>query len=117
MFDEAIAELQTALAIFEDNPRAAAVLAYAYAISGKRSEAQALFDDLKDRSLRQYIAPYLMGLICTGLGDHDQAFVWFEKGCDERDLGLVWLNVEPMADSLRSDLRFEKLLRRVGFPV
>jgi Tfp pilus assembly protein PilF len=116
MFDEAIAELQTALAIFEDNPRAAAVLAYAYAISGKSSQAQALFDDLKDRSRRQYIAPYLMGLICTGLGDHDQAFAWFEKGCDERDLGLVWINVEPMADSLRADPRFENLLRRVGFP-
>jgi serine/threonine protein kinase/Tfp pilus assembly protein PilF len=116
MFDEAIAELQASLAIFEDNPRAAAVLAYAYAISGKRSEAQALFDDLKDRSLRQYIAPYLISLICTGLGDHDQAFAWLEKGCDERDLGLVWLKVEPLADSLRSDPRFEKLLRRVGFP-
>jgi len=115
MFDEAIAELQTALAIFGENPRAAAVLAYAYAISGKKDEAQALFDDLKDRSLRQYIAPCLIGLICIGLGDHDQAFAWLEKGCDERDLGLIWLKVEPMADKLRSDSRFENFLRRVGF--
>jgi serine/threonine-protein kinase len=115
MFDEAIAELQTALPNFEENPRAAAVLAYAYAVSGQRSEAQALFDRLKEQSLRQYIAPYLIGLICTGLGDYDQAFAWLEKGCAERDLGLIWLKVEPMADALRSDPRFENLLRRVGF--
>jgi len=51
----------------------------------------------------------------AGLGDYDQAFAWLEKGCAERDLGLIWLKVEPMADALRSDPRFDNLLRRVGF--
>ena len=115
-FDDAIEELQKAISIVGENPRTIAVLAYAYAISGQMNRAQELFDELKARSRQQYIAPHLMALICIGLGDHDQAFAWFEKGCEGRDLGLIWLKVEPTVDSLRLDPRFESLLRRVGFP-
>jgi len=114
-FDDAIEELQKTISLLGENPRAMAGLAYAYAISGQTNQAQELFDELEARSQQQYVAPYLMALICIGFGDHDQAFAWFEKGCQERDLGLVWINVEPPTDSLRSDPRFELLLRRVGF--
>jgi len=101
--------------IVPGNPRAAAFLACAYALSGQQSQAQSLLDELKEHSLREYVPPYLIALVWIGLGDYDQAFAWLEKGCEERDLGLVWIKVEPMADALRSDPRFEKLLRRVGF--
>ena len=115
-FGDAIEELQKAVFILGGNPRATAVLAYAYAVSQKTNQAQDLFNELKSRSQQQYIPPYLMAVICTGLGDHDQAFAWLEKSCEQRDLGLAWLKVEPMADVLRSDPRFETLLRRIGFP-
>jgi tetratricopeptide (TPR) repeat protein len=115
MFEPAIAEFQKVLVILGRDPGTLAALGYAYGVSGKKSEARKLLDELKEQSAQRYIAPYRLAMICAGLGEHDQAFQWLQKGCDERDLGLACLKVEPMADSIRSDPRFEQLLRRVGF--
>ncbi len=49
-----------------------------------------------------------------GLGDKDQTFVWLEKALQDRSLFLIWLKIEPLFDPLRSDPRFQDLLRRVG---
>ena len=57
-----------------------------------------------------------MAIIYTGLKENDQAFRWFEKAYEEREGNLVYLNVEPMFDAIRSDLRFHELVRRVGLP-
>jgi hypothetical protein len=55
-----------------------------------------------------------MALICTGLGDKDQAFDWLEKAYQERHPYLILIKVEPVFDSLHSDPRFQNLLRRIG---
>jgi serine/threonine-protein kinase len=51
------------------------------------------------------------------LDDRDAAFQWLEKAYEVRDIGLVFLPVDPKWDSLRSDERFKRLLRRCRFPV
>jgi len=51
----------------------------------------------------------------VGLDDKDQAFAWLEKAFAERSAGLTFLKAEPMFDPIRSDPRFQDLLRRVGF--
>lgn len=48
------------------------------------------------------------------LGENEQAFIYLEKSYQKRELPMVWLRVEPTLDPLRSDPRFEDLLRRVG---
>ncbi len=54
-------------------------------------------------------------IICSAqLGDKEQAFIYLEKAYKKRELPMVWLRVEPSLDPLRSDPRFEDLLRRVG---
>ena len=116
MFDEAIAEFQKVVAILGRDSGALSALGYTYAVAGRKAEAQKLLDELTEQSQRRYIAPYRLALVCTGLGETDQAFAWLQKGCEEHDLGLAFLNVEAMADTLRSDPRFEKLLRRIGLP-
>lgn len=50
------------------------------------------------------------------LGDKDQAFHMLEQAYDRHELWLVYLNVDPVWDSLRADPRFQSLLRRVGLP-
>jgi Flp pilus assembly protein TadD len=96
---------------------ALAVLGYTFAVAGRKREAEELLEELKEQAQRRYIAPYRLALVCTGLGEIDQAFAWLEKGCEEHDLGLAFLNVEAMAETLRSDPRYDEILGRVGFVV
>jgi len=55
-----------------------------------------------------------MAIVHEGLGQRDDALEWLKKAYQERSSWLVSLNVEPIFDSLRSDARFQDLLRRVG---
>ena len=55
-----------------------------------------------------------MAEIYGGLGDHDRAIEWLEKGVDERSSALVRLRVNPRCDGLRADPRFTRLMERVG---
>ena len=61
--------------------------------------------------------PGAFAFIYTGLGDKDQAFQWLEKAFEERDTAwFPMIKVSPMSDPLRSDPRFQDLLRRLNFP-
>src|ERR1700756_5032779 len=59
---------------------------------------------------RRSISPY------TALGEKDTAFGWIEKAMEERSTWLVYSKWEPRLDPLRSDPRFQDLLRRIGLP-
>ncbi len=112
-FPEAIAEFETASRL-DDSPVILAALGRAYAVSGKRGEAQKVLEELKELSQRRYVSPYLMAIIYTGLRKKDQAFEWLEEAYQDRSDWLAWLKVDPRLDSLRSDPRFTDLLGRVG---
>jgi TolB-like protein/Tfp pilus assembly protein PilF len=112
MVDEAIAELKQAVTLSGGGPTCIANLARAYAASGNRPEAMRLLSDLTKRSTAlQSYAPEI-ATIHAALGDADQAMHWLEKGYDERfNPGVL---IRPGFDPLRSDPRFQDLLRRVG---
>jgi serine/threonine protein kinase/tetratricopeptide (TPR) repeat protein len=112
---EAIAEFQKAKLIEDAIPEIDASLGHAYALSGKRSEAEKVIETLKQRSTRSYVSPYNMAIVYAGLGEKEETLQWFDKAYEERPYYLVWLKVDPDLDNLRSDSRFVALLRRVGF--
>src|SRR5438270_759827 len=114
MNDEAVAELQEAAQLSEGSPTFIANLACAYASSGKRSEAIKLLSALKKRSNSIYSHGSEIAVIYAALGDTDQAMNWLEKGFEERFNPGVLLR--PGFDPLRSDPRFQDLLRRIGLP-
>ncbi len=52
----------------------------------------------------------------TELGDLDEAFAWLERAYREHAITLIWLKWGGEFDPLRSDPRFDDLLRRIGYP-
>ncbi len=89
-------------------------LGRAYAMSGRRTAAQKILKDLSASSKVHYVPPYFFAMIQAALGNKNEAFSWLEKAYDQRDSYLIRLKVDDAVDGLRSDPRFEKLLRRVG---
>lgn len=116
MLDQAIAELERAVSLSGRNARHVAFLGYAYALSGNRGKAQQLLTELQVRSRQTYVCPYDMAIIHLGLGDKERALEGLEKTDQERDDWFLQLKVEPVMDNLRSDPRFQDLVRRVGLP-
>jgi len=114
MNDEAVAELQKAVQLSGGSPTCIANLARAYVASGKRSEAVKLLNDLKKRSNSSHSHASEIAMIYVTLGDTNQAMNWLEKGYEERFNPSVLLR--PGFDPLRSDPRFEDLVRRIGLP-
>jgi TolB-like protein/DNA-binding winged helix-turn-helix (wHTH) protein/Tfp pilus assembly protein PilF len=112
MYDEAIAELTKAIKLSGGSPAFIANLARAYVATGKRSEALKLLNDLKKRSNPSYSNAAEIAVIYASLGDTDQAMNWLEKGYEERFNPGVLLR--PGFDPLRSDPRFQDLVRRIG---
>ena len=115
-FPEAIAEVQKAVRLAGTIAEPTFGLARVYAVSGNRAEAQKLLDTLKERSKETYVPAYAIALIHAGLGEKDQALASLERACQERSWYMIFLKVDPRLDSLRSDPRFQDLLRRMNFP-
>lgn len=111
---KAIAQLKAAQKSSGELPLVDAVLGLAYAVSGRKEQTQQVIDALKAASRKRYIPPTYFGILYAGLGDKEQALSWLEKGFRERADLLTWLNVEPMMDDVRSDRRFQELIRRIG---
>ncbi len=115
-YEEAIAEYKKAITLSGGSTRDRAPLAHTNSMSGRRAEAQKVLEELKALSKEKYVSPYAMALIYTGLGEKDLAFEWLEKAYEERSFWLSFLKVAPSLDPLRSDPRFQDLLRRMNFP-
>jgi hypothetical protein len=94
-----------------------ASLAHAYAMTGRRPEAEKILLDLERKSRSGYVSPYLLASINAGLGEKNTAIELLEKAYRERDMGIVWfVKTDPRIDNLRSDPRFQALLERFDFP-
>ncbi|MGI9066148.1 MAG: protein kinase domain-containing protein [Pyrinomonadaceae bacterium] len=116
MFDEAITALQRAVELSPDNIEMLAGLGRVLAVAGRREEARRIVDQLEAGMEHRHSWQYDIALIYAGLGEDDQAFECLEKGYAWRDGMMIHLNVEPRFDSLRSDPRFQDLVRRMGLP-
>jgi len=100
-----------------DAPHALGHLANAYARQGRIVEARAILPKLKEHIDKTGIGRYEMALAYVGLKDNDNAFEWLEKAFQTRDKGLTYLKIDPCLDPLRSDPRFQNLIKRVGLPL
>jgi serine/threonine-protein kinase len=111
-YEEAAAQVERAKAAAEKDQfldSRPGQLGYVYAVLDRRAEAQKMLDELNELSKQSNVKPQWLALIYTGLGDKDRAFEFLRK---EQSIILFPLRVDPVWDSLRSDARFDELIRQ-----
>ena len=90
------------------------MLGHAYAMSGKRAEAQKVLAELKELLKGRYVPAYEIAIVYVGLGDKAQALEWLEKAYEDHSFRLTFIKTWPELDSLRGEPRFQELLRRMN---
>lgn len=115
-YGKAISELQIAATLPGAHTFVLSELGYAYARSGRTAESRRIVRTLKDQAGRQHHPGLDLARVYVGLGEHDQALAWLQKGYDQHSMYLIWLKVEPTLQVLHSDPRFADLVRHVGLP-
>jgi tetratricopeptide (TPR) repeat protein len=114
---EAINLVNRAIGLLGRTPYTLVWLASAYAAGGDAKEAKNLLVEIEELSSRRYISPYLLAMVYVNLSDTENSLDLLEKAWEIRDGRLVWLAVDPQFDALRSNPRFEKILRQVNNPI
>jgi TolB-like protein/Tfp pilus assembly protein PilF len=111
-YDDAIQVLQK----LGDSPIPLGLLGNVYARTGRTAEARATISKLENQLEKSGVGRYEIAMIFVGLKDPDNAFKWLDKACQAHEYLTVLIKVEPTIDPLRSDPRFQDLIRRIGFP-
>jgi tetratricopeptide (TPR) repeat protein len=112
-YEEAITEFEKVLQLLEGDPFAVGSLAHAHALAGNEPEALRMLHDLVER---KHVDAYQVALVYVALGQQDQALEWLDKSCNNHALWFSYgANGDPRWDGLRSDSRFQNMLRRARF--
>ena len=94
-------------------PILVAMLAHTHAIAGQREQALALLDSLREQAKTRYISPYDIAVIHAGLGDTRAALEHLQLAYDDRSAWMVFLDVDPRLDSLRTEPAFAAIAARL----
>jgi DNA-binding winged helix-turn-helix (wHTH) protein/TolB-like protein/Tfp pilus assembly protein PilF len=111
MQQEAIAELEKARGQLPDDSEIACVLAQVYAGAGRTAEAEALLNQLNHPSKREQFLPDEMALLYARLGKIEESFEILKKACENHYFPVTKVYTDPRFAVLRSDPRYEDLLR------
>jgi len=117
MFAEALGAYQTILAAAPEDPGLLALAAHVQAVSGKPALARSTVAHLEQMRTTRYVPAVYIALVYVGLADKDKAFEWLDRAYEEHCEYLVYLPTEPLADPLRQDPRFPRLIERLGLKI
>jgi len=114
MFAQALADAEILRRLYGEGPWHWSVHAYIYGRAGQPERARRELEKLEKVSRHEQLDPVTMLWAHLGMGDKEEALADLEKAYSEHFGILTTLKVEPAFDPLRSDPRFQDLLRRVG---
>jgi len=91
-----------------------AELGHAYALAGRKGDAENVLRELERWSKRSYVPAYNFAEVYIGLGNKEQALTMLEKSYADRSMALTFVTADQEFDSLHSDPRFRDLVRHIG---
>jgi TolB-like protein/Flp pilus assembly protein TadD len=113
--EAAIHEMETALPSDRDaSAPILAMLGYAYGLGGRSGAARDVLRRMDELARRCYVSPYDRAVVHTGLREKHEALRCLRQALTERSPRVIWLNAEPVFDSLRGDRHFQNIVRRLG---
>jgi TolB-like protein/predicted Ser/Thr protein kinase len=114
MWGEAIAASQKFVELSAESVIGLAVLGSVYGAAGMKDEALKTLERLDKLPKDRYVGPLFRAMVWTGLGEKNKALENLEKAYEERESSMAWLKVWPIFDSLRSEPRFQALLKKMN---
>jgi TolB-like protein/Tfp pilus assembly protein PilF len=114
MYPQAIAEFEITRKQSNDAPALLALYGHTLGVSGDAAGAQRMLLELQQVSHERPVPALYFAAVYTGLGDREHSLEYLEKAYTEQNDRLVYLGVDPIADSLRADKRFQDLMKRCG---
>jgi adenylate cyclase len=115
MFVEAMESAAKAKQITAGNAEAIATWGYAAAKSGRRDDAHSAIKELEKRATKRFVPAYTFAMVYFGLGDRTKALDLLERALEQREPLMVFIKVDPKWDGLRSEPRFDKLVKQMKF--
>jgi tetratricopeptide (TPR) repeat protein len=113
-YDEAITAFGKGQSISGKLPAITVLIARALAMKGDKAQARELLQQLltapKTSQPTMYLPSIYIATIYNALGDNQNSFLYLEKALDENCEYLIYLDRDPMADSVRNNGRFRRLL-------
>jgi tetratricopeptide (TPR) repeat protein len=113
-FDLAIREYRKGLELSGGQPAASPDLGYVYALTGRRPEALEILKQLNEMSKHRPVSAVDRAVVYIALGNKEQALALLDQAYEQHAKEMLELKAEPRFDPLRSDPRFQDLMRRVG---
>ena len=113
-YDEAIAALNKAAELLDGNSHVIAELAYVYGVSGKTDKALAARRQLEQIAKRRYVDSYLWAIVESGAGNKEKSLSDLEQALEDRSTWMPWLRLEAKFDYLRTEPRFQTLMKRLN---
>lgn len=113
-FDEAVQSYEKHTELCGRDPWGLGTLGYAYARTGRVSEARKILRELQKLARIRYVAPSSFAKVYFGLGNNDRGFEFLEKAVEDRDPTIIHIAPDPFFDFIRPDPRFRKLLGKMN---
>jgi TolB-like protein/DNA-binding winged helix-turn-helix (wHTH) protein/Tfp pilus assembly protein PilF len=116
MYPEALQDAEKGLALSHRDPYFLSIAAYVYGRLGQMEQAGELVEEMRAASKKSFVSSFLFATAFVGMGRQKEAVEALEEGYKAHDPDIVGLNSTPWFAPLRSDSRFQDLLRRMNLP-
>ena len=112
-YEESMAEMKV---FYAEDHEVEEALTQGYAQSGYAGALRRAADTLAARARKTYVQPDSVAPLYIMAGEKAQALAWLEKGLEVRDPDASQYRLDPSYETLRSEPRFQELVRRLNLP-